>query len=92
MADMRETCVNYIQGEPTATIYTSERKWISRLTGLAEKYPEDVTAEILSDGAILRATMPPNWVFKFRPPRKMSDEQREKAVSRLMTYQQSHNT
>ena len=91
MADMRETCANYVQGEPTATIYTSERKWVTRLTALAEQYPTDVHIERMDDGVTVRAVMPPDWVFKFRPPRKMSAESRVRAAERLRAYQQSRN-
>lgn len=47
---------------------------------LAEKYPNEV--HIISQGdSAIEATLPKSWV-KIRPPRQLTDEQREALVQR----------
>lgn len=71
-----ETCFNYT--EPgTAYFSSDERKWVTKVRKLAEKYPDEVL--ILkqpedNDGCIY-AKMPTAWL-KIQPKRVLSEKQK----------------
>ena len=48
MADLKETCFNYIEGDKTATFCSSERKWINiRIDDLSEDTVKYIRNSIL---------------------------------------------
>lgn len=86
MADIRETCVEYIEQEITATFYSGERKLINKILKLAEERPDEVKIICMpeyNDGHIL-AHIPKSWL-KISPPAKrtLSEEQRAAAAERM---------
>lgn len=86
MAELRETCVNHIDGDQTVTFSSSATKWINRITKLHEQYPDDVniihTPE--NNHGTIYAELPQKWL-KVSPPRQMNytDEQRAAMAERL---------
>ena len=76
----KETIINYNNAEKEAVYYSLRRHDIEMIQRLAEKYPDDVHIRGQRDGAI-EATRPKSWV-KIRPPRQLSDEQREAMAER----------
>ena len=86
MADIKETCVEYIDQESTATFYSGERKLINKILKLAEERPDEVKIICMpedNDGHLL-AHIPKNWL-KISPPAKRSftEEQRAAAAERM---------
>lgn len=82
MAEQRETYYNYIAGNDFATIGSSEQKWINKIKRAQEQNSDKV--HIIAenpDGSIV-AHCPPNW-FKWSPPKKMSEEQKQAARERM---------
>jgi hypothetical protein len=74
--DYKESGYNQIQGDKNGTFSTSERKWISKIRKLKEKYPNEVIIrKENSDGSIL-VDFPACW-FKITPKRVISDTRRE---------------
>lgn len=85
-----ETTTNYMYGDETFTMSSSERKWINRIKKYSEQYPNDVKiTHINEDGSII-AEMNKKW-FKISPPRKISDKQRELASKRFKALRKQEN-
>ena len=86
MADAKETCFDYLDVDDRAVFSTSERKWITRIMKLKEKYPDhvDIRCSPEENYGELVACVPKNW-FKLSPPRKReyTPEQRREMADRL---------
>lgn len=82
--DLKETAINYFAHEKTATFYTQEKKWITKIKWLAETHPDEVTIVYETDEGSLMADIPKSW-FKLSPPRKrtLTEEQRNAAAERM---------
>lgn len=87
----RETIINFNDAEPTASICTSQGWLKRRLEKLSQSHPDDVIIT-RNDGYSLFATVPKKWACKIRPPRAVSDEQRQKAAERLKKYRDNKNS
>lgn len=88
--DERETIINILEADKTtASVYTCIASQMRRLEKLAEQYPDDVILESKDENSCTY-TVPKKWV-KIRPPRKISDEQREKAAERIKQWRESRN-
>lgn len=91
MNDINETCYEQTVDRETGVVSTNERKWINKLTKLAEVYPNEVHIMKLPEenyGALLIA-VPKTW-FKISPPRQrtLSEEQRAVLSERLKDARQ----
>lgn len=90
MGDLRETAVNYIVGEKIASFYTAEKSYIENIKKWSKEYPKDVIIRhVNNDGSIL-CQLPKSWV-KIRPPRKMSEEQKNLASERFKNMWKERN-
>ena len=94
MADFKETCVEYINENKTATFCSSETKWINKILKLKDAHPGDV--EIIrmpedNQGYIL-AHVPKKWL-KISPPRQVNytDEQKAAMAERLAAAREKLN-
>lgn len=80
-----ETCFNYTEKEH-GYFSSDERRYITKIHKLAEKYPEQVRiiAEPENNDGCIYAELPTSWL-KIQPPRKLdlTDEQREEMSARL---------
>ena len=76
----QETIFNYNQEEKTASRYTCDAALIRKLDRLIEK-GEAITVSREGDGW-KEYLFPKSWL-KVRPPRKLSDEQRENLANRM---------
>lgn len=76
----QETIINYNQAGDTASVYTYNPTLIRKLDRLAEEY--DCVIKESGTGASRSYIIPKKWV-KINPPRKMSDENKQKAAERL---------
>lgn len=86
-----ENCIEWIKDQEQATLSLSQRRTISRVKKLAEKYPEEcqIVAEN-KDGSVY-AHIPVSWV-KISPPKKVTEEQIEKARERMKAFNLNHVT
>ena len=76
----RETIINFNNAEKTASYYTLNYGKRQMLLELAKEYPNDVKI-IAQREDMVEATLPKSWI-KVRPPRKMTEEERQKLVER----------
>lgn len=76
----RETIINFNNAEKTASYYTLNYGKRQMLLELAKEYPDDVKI-IAQREDMVEATLPKSWI-KVRPPRKMTEEERQKLVER----------
>lgn len=76
-----ETIINFNAEEKTANCFTLDKTMKRKWEKLIEERPEEVKV-IKRNEDLLEIEVPKKWV-KVRPPRKMSDEQREAASERL---------
>lgn len=86
-----ENVIEWVKNQEKATLTLSQRRTISRVKKLAEKYPEEcqIVAEN-KDGSVY-AHIPVSWI-KISPPKKVSEEQVEKARERMKAFNLSHVT
>ena len=92
--NFKETNIDYLDVDATATISSNERKWINRVQQLKAKHPSEV--EILmqpedNHGYIL-AHVPKKWI-KINPPRQvnLSEERKRELSERLRALRLSKN-
>lgn len=80
----KETAVEFLAGDKTATFYSGERKWINKMRKYAAAYPEDVTITKDNEWGLM-AKIPVGW-FKVSPPRKvrLTEEQRRSRAEKLI--------
>lgn len=76
----QETIINYNQSGDTASVYTFNPTLIKQLDRLAKEY--DTVIKESETESSRTYIIPKKWV-KIRPPRKMSDENKQKAAERL---------
>ena len=77
-----ENCVEFLNNQKTMTVSFCSQKWITKIKKLSQSNPDDV--EIIAenkDGSIC-AKLPIKYL-KISAPRKVSDEQRQKASERF---------
>ena len=86
MAELRETCINHIDGDKAITFSSSETKWINKIIKLHEKHPDEVKIILLPENnyGTIYAEVPQKWL-KISPPRQVNytDEQRAAMAERL---------
>lgn len=84
MQEVKETVYEHQLGEPTFTVSTQERTFISMLRRLKEARPDEVEIVAENPDGSLCAKLPVSWM-KIRPPRRvnMSEEQKAAAAERL---------
>lgn len=79
-----ETIITFNEAEKTASVYSCSPRYIEKMKKLAESEPDKVKL-IKQDANGADFIVPKSWV-KIRPPRKISDEQRQAAAERLKAY------
>ena len=83
---MKETCYEHIDGNEYGTFCSSEKRWITKILNLKEKYPEEINIVHHPEDnyGVLLARIPKRW-FKISPPRQVNftDEQRAALAQRM---------
>lgn len=77
----QETIVNYNAGEQTAIVYTADKAIMRKLNNLVAEYPE--VYKLIEDTNVSKTYSMPKSHVCYRKPRKLSDEQRERARGRM---------
>ena len=88
----QEVCINMMRDEKTATIYTSDSTYITKLDKLCSSSPEmySVVEETKCGKTYL---LQDKTLISFRAKKKeLSDEQRQAAGDRMRKYQASKTT
>lgn len=92
MADIKETCVDYLDIDKHAVFASAERKWINKILKLQESHPNDVVVRHHPDNndGIIVADIPKSWL-KISPPRNVNytDEQRAALAERMANIRMS---
>lgn len=73
-----ENVIEWVKDEKIATLTLSQRRIISKVKGLAEKYPEQCQIVKENKDGSMYAHIPVSWV-KISPPKKLSEKQLENA-------------
>lgn len=86
MADLKETCINYIEGDDYATFCSSEKRWINKINKLNDQHPDEVqiVRNAEDNHGMIYAKVPKTYI-KVSPPRQMNytDEQKAAMAERL---------
>ncbi len=71
----RETIISFNEAEATATIYTHNAALVNKLEKIRQNNP--LIIEVAQDEHSRTYNLPKAWI-KVRPPRNISDEQRDR--------------
>lgn len=82
VGDLKENAIEFYKGDKRATGSFSQERYIIALKKYAEEYPDEcqLVAENLDGSCVFH--FPTKWV-KVKPPKKMSDEQKEAFIERM---------
>ena len=81
-ANNNENCVEFLNGQKTMTVSFCSQKWITKIKKLHELNPDDVEIIAENDDGSICARLPIKYL-KISAPRKVSDEQRQRASERF---------
>lgn len=81
MEAFTDNVIEFERGTKIASFTFSQKKFITRIQKLKEKYPAEVDFIANPDGSIF-GHVPIDWV-KINPKRQISEEQRQAAAERL---------
>lgn len=82
MTDIQETAIEHCLGDTYATVTAAEGTTVRMIRKLAAAHPTDVQIIAENNDGSLLAHVPWRWV-KISAPRKMTEEQRQRAAERL---------
>ena len=77
----QETIINFNAEEPTATLYTRDPAVMRKLDQLVISFPE--VYKCIGETDIDKIYEMPKFAVNYRKPRRLSEEQREKARERM---------
>ena len=72
-----ENVIEWVKDENKATLSLSQRRTITRVKQLAERYPDQCQILAENKDGSLYAHIPTNWI-KIYPPKDLTEEQRKK--------------
>lgn len=78
-----ENAIEWLTGQKTCTISTTDRKWINRLKKAYSESHDQFIRYIENEDGSVYATIPSSWVKFNNHKRMMSEEQRQAAAERL---------
>ena len=85
----QETIVNYNAGEQNATVYTRDKAVMRKLDTLVADFPD--TYKLMNKDRVSKTYSFPKSYVSYRKPRKLSDEQREKARKQMEKINAENN-
>ena len=84
MADYRENCIEWLNGQDTISVTLSQGRYVSRVRKLAEKYPDLVQILAENDDGSIFAHMPlKSLKLNIISPKELGNDEKEKLVERL---------
>lgn len=84
----QETIINFNAGEDTATLYTRDKAIMRKVDALVIEFPEVYRCIGYTD--IDKTYEMPKSSVSYRMPRKLSEEQRERARKRMQVINNSN--
>ena len=78
----RETTINYLQGDETMTVFSSQKKWVNKLTKASLDNNSGVRVTHVNTDGSKQFEVPVSWL-KISPPRRISEEQKQAAAERM---------
>ncbi len=79
-----ENVIEWIRNEKIITVCFSQKRFISRIKRLAEKFPDQITIKHENpDGSIIACLPLSALHINIRPERIMTEEQRNQAIERF---------
>ena len=79
---MNENVIEWLRGQDTVALtLCSGSKFANKMMKYSKSHPNEVTCHVNKDGSVF-AHVPLRWL-KVSPPRRMSEEQRQKAGERM---------
>lgn len=82
---MNENVIEWLTNDSEVTVTLSQRKYITKVKKLQEKYPDEVRIIVENKDGSVVAKLPIKYI-KISAPRKVSEEQRDQARERLKAY------
>ena len=83
----QETIVNYNAGESTATVYTADKSVMRKFDSLVNEFPE--VYKLIDESSYSKTYEMPKSFISYRKPRRISEEQRERARERMKSINKS---
>ena len=77
-----ENCVEFLNNQKTMIVSFCSQKWITKIKKLSQSNPDDVEIIAENKEGSICARLPIKYL-KISTPRKVSDEQRQKASERF---------
>lgn len=85
----KETVINFNDEDNVASVSSTQDWMKNKLRKLADKKPNDVRITYEDEYTII-VEVPKKWV-SIRPPREVSEKQRQEAAERLKAYREKKN-
>lgn len=77
-----ENVIEWVKDEKMATLTLSQRRLISRVKRLADRYPDQCQILAENKDGSLYAHIPVGWI-KINPPKELTEEQRQRLTKQL---------
>lgn len=84
----KETILNFNEGEKTASVYTYNTPMRRRLDQLLKTRPDEISV-VRSGEDFTEYVVPKKWI-KVSPPRRVSEEAKERARNRMNEFWQAN--
>ena len=78
---MDENVIEFLKGQERATLTLSQGRFITKITDLSKKYPDECDCKKNDDGSVI-AHVPVTWLHISRIKRKLSEEQKAELKER----------
>lgn len=91
MIETKENVIEWITGQERVTITLSQRRLITKIKALAEKYPDEVEISIENKDGSVVAHLPLSYI-SVKHPKTFSDEAKDKAKERMLYARSKRKT
>ncbi len=82
---MNENVIEWLNNDSEVTVTLNQRRYISKVKKLQEKYPDEVRIVVENKDGSIVAKLPIKYI-KISAPRKVSEEQRNQARERFKEF------
>lgn len=80
--DNKENAIEFLSGDDMMVVSFTSKKFVNLITNLYKEHPDQFTYFYQNDDGSICAKIPLSWE-KIRPPRTMTEEQKEAARERM---------
>ena len=90
--DICETVVEYVKGDSTITVSSTDKTWVNKILKLHQDNPNDIYIVAQNPDGSVCVKMPKGYLKLSKPrTRTMSDEQRAAAAERMRNFRNNKN-